>query len=135
MSEATRLLVPPKLRKGDHVAIVSPSWAGAGVFPEVHEKGLRVLRERFGLVPVEFPTTRLIGASPQDRARDLNAAFADPEIKAVMAVIGGSDQIAVLPFIDQEILRSNPKAYFGYSDNTNLLNLLWTLGIASYHGG
>lgn len=130
-----QLQIPPKLRAGDHVAIVSPSWAGAGMFPEVHEMGLRVLRERFGLEPVEFPTTRHLGASAHDRAHDLNAAFVDPAIKAVMAVIGGSDQITVLPHLDPEILRANPKAFFGYSDNTNLLNYLWNLGIVSYHGG
>ncbi len=135
MNEAPHLLTPPKLRTGDRVAIVSPSWAGAGVFPQVHEIGLRVLRERFGLVPVEFPTTRKVGASPVERARDLNAAFADPGFKAVMAVIGGSDQITVLPHLDPDTLRSNSKAFFGYSDNTNLLNYLWNLGITSYHGG
>jgi len=117
------------------VAIVSPSWAGAGVFPQVHERGLRVLREDLELVPVEYPTTRLVGASASDRARDINAALANPDIKALMAVIGGSDQITVLRYLDPEIVRASPKAFFGYSDNTNLLNYLWSLGIASYHGG
>jgi muramoyltetrapeptide carboxypeptidase LdcA involved in peptidoglycan recycling len=126
---------PPKLQPGDQVAIVSPSWAGAGVFPEVHELGLRVLREELGLVPVEFPTTRQVGASPEERARDLNAAFAESTIKALMAVIGGSDQITVLPHLDAHVIAANPKAFFGYSDNTNLLNYLWNLGIVGYHGG
>jgi muramoyltetrapeptide carboxypeptidase LdcA involved in peptidoglycan recycling len=126
---------PAKLRRGDQVAILSPSWAGAGVFPEVHERGLRVVREDLGLIPVEYPTTRKVGASPLERARDVNAAFADPEIKALMAVIGGSDQITVLPYLDVEVIAANPKAYFGYSDNTNLLNYLWRAGIAGYHGG
>jgi len=130
-----RLLTPPKLQPGDRVAIVSPSWAGAAVFPVVHEMGLRVLVDEFGLVPVEFPTTRMAGASPHQRAQDLNAAFADPDIRAVMAVIGGSDQIAVLPHLDAGVLSANPKPFFGYSDNTNLLNFLWNLGIVSYHGG
>ena len=135
MTGAPRLRTPPKLRAGDRVAIVSPSWAGAGVFPEVHEIGLRALRDQLELVPVEFPTTRQVGASPQARARDLNAAFADPKIKALMAVIGGDDQIAVLPHLDADLISANPKAFFGYSDNTNLLNYLWNLGIVSYHGG
>src|SRR5580704_360773 len=133
MTRAMR--TPPKLSPGDHVAIVSPSWAGAGVFPEVHEIGLRVLRDELGLVPVEFPTTRRVGASAEDRATDLNAAFADPDIRAVMAVIGGEDQITVLPHLDAGVIAENPKAYFGYSDNTNLLNFLWNLDIVSYHGG
>ncbi len=126
---------PPKLHPGDHVAIVSPSWAGAGVFPEVQEIALRVLRDKLSLMPVEYPTTRQIGASAKERAHDLNTAFADPDIKAVMAVIGGSDQITVLPYLDAEAIAATPKAYFGYSDNTNLLNYLWNLDIVSYHGG
>ena len=63
------------------------------------------------------------------------AAFADPDIKAVLATIGGDDQITVLPFLDPEVVMANPKAFFGYSDNTNLLNWLWYHGIAGYHGG
>ncbi len=46
------------------------------------------LREEFGLEPVEYPTTRRLDASPQDRAADLMAAFADPGIGAVLATIG-----------------------------------------------
>ena len=135
MKSVDRLKTPPKLVQGDRVAIVAPSWAGAGVFPDVHEMGLESLRGVFGLVPVEFPTTRQVGATPQERARDLMSAFADPAIKAVMAVIGGSDQITVLPHLDPAVFIDNPKPYFGYSDNTNFLNYLWNLGVVSYHGG
>jgi muramoyltetrapeptide carboxypeptidase LdcA involved in peptidoglycan recycling len=96
---------------------------------------MRRLREEFGLVPVEYPTTRLLGASPEARASDLTATFADPQIGAVLATIGGDDQLTVLPFLDAELFAASPKAFIGYSDNTNLLNWLWNLGIAGYHGG
>ncbi len=135
MDIAARPTTPPKARPGDRVAVLSPSWAGPGAFPQVHEMGLRVLRDELELVPVEFPTTRQLGASPEARARDLMAAFADPDIRAVMASIGGSDQITVLAHLDPAVFVAHPKAFFGYSDNTNLLNWLWNLGIAGYHGG
>lgn len=135
MERPREFVYPPKLRPGDRVAILSPSWAGPGVFPDVHDLGLRVLRDELGLIPVEYPTTRQIGATALERARDINAAFADPEIGALMATIGGSDQITVLPHLDDELIRQHPKAFFGYSDNTNLLNYLWRLGLVSYHGG
>ncbi len=127
--------VPPKVSSGDHVAVLSPSWAGPGVFPQVHEIGMKVLREQLGLVPVEYPTTREIGASARARARDVMAAFADPSIRAVLASIGGDDQITVLPFLDADVVVANPKAFIGFSDNTNILNWLWRIGQTSYHGG
>ena len=63
------------------------------------------------------------------------AAFADPGIRAILATIGGDDQLTVLPFLDADLVAANPKPFAGYSDNTNLLNWLWNLGLASYHGG
>ena len=129
------LTIPGKLAPGDKVAVVSPSFAAPGPFPEVHELAMTRLREEIGLEPVEYPATRKLGAAPQARAADLMAAFADPDIKAVLATIGGDDQITVLPFLDPEVVTANPKAFFGYSDNTNLLNWLWYHGVAGYHGG
>ncbi len=128
------MVTPPKPRPGDRVAILSPSSAGPERFPLPYEQGLRRLREEFGLVPVEYPTTRRQG-TPEQRAMDLHAAFADPEIKAVVTTIGGEDQIRVLRHLDPDVLRANPKPFFGYSDNTNLLNYLFTCGIVGYHGG
>ncbi|MFI2649407.1 S66 peptidase family protein [Micromonospora fulviviridis] len=126
---------PPKPKPGDRVAVVSPSAGLPGLFPHVYELGLRRLREEFGLEPVEYPTTRQTGADPRDRARDLTAAFADPSVTAVLATVGGDDLITVTPFLDDAVLRANPKPYYGYSDNTNVLNHLYRLGIVSYHGG
>src|SRR4051794_28601555 len=126
---------PPKVRPGDRVAVVSPSFAAPAVFPEVHELALRRLRDEIGVRPVEYPTTRRLNASAADRAADLMAAYADPSIRAVLATIGGSDQITVLPYLDPAPFVADPKPFFGYSDNTNLLNWLWTHGVAGYHGG
>ena len=75
-----------------------------------------------------------MGSTPQERADDIHAAFADPDIKAVIASIGGDDQITVLPLLDRELIRANPKPFFGFSDNTNLLGYLWNTGIVGYHG-
>ncbi|MGW0959391.1 S66 family peptidase [Streptomyces gelaticus] len=126
---------PAKPRPGDRVAVLSPSSGLPGLLPLPHELGLRRLREEFGLEPVEYPTTRKMGSTPQERAADIHAAFADPDIKAVIASIGGDDQITVLPHLDRDLLRANPKPFFGYSDNTNLLVFLDNLGIVGYHGG
>lgn len=129
------LAYPPKPKPGDRVAVLSPSAGLPAIFPDVYELGVRRLRDAFGLEPVEYATTREIGADPRERARDIHAAFADPSVTAIIATIGGDDQITLMRHLDDELLRANPKPFFGASDNTNLLNHLFNLGIVSYHGG
>ena len=80
---------------GDRVAVLSPAFAAPAVAPEIHEQALRRLEQLTGLIPVEYPTTRQLDASPEARAADVNAAFADPGIRAILATIGGDDQILV----------------------------------------
>jgi hypothetical protein len=110
------LVRPPKARRGDRVAVLSPSFAAAGAFPAVHEQAMRRLAEVTGLAPVEFPATRKVGATPAERAADVNAVFADPGIRAILAVIGGDDQITVIPHLDAALARRDPKPFLGYSD-------------------
>jgi muramoyltetrapeptide carboxypeptidase LdcA involved in peptidoglycan recycling len=129
------LVSPPPVKPGDRVAVLSPSWAGPAVFPDVHDIGLQVLRDDFLLEPVEYPTTRQLGATAKDRARDLMDAFLDDSVTGVMASIGGDDQLTVLPFLDPDVFIAHPKRFYGFSDNTNVLNYLWNLGVVSYHGG
>lgn len=129
------LIAPRKAAPGDAVAVVSPSFAAPGFAPAVHEQAMRRLREVTGLIPVEYPTTRQLGSTPRDRARDLNAAFANPDIRAVLATLGGDDQITVIPHLDPDLVRADPKPFLGTSDNTNLTSWLWSHGVASFYGG
>ena len=115
--------------------MLSPSSAAPGVAPVIHEQAMRRLAEVTGLLPVEYPTTRQVGASAQARAHDLNAAFADPGIRAILATIGGDDQITVIPHLDAALLHADPKPFLGYSDNTNILSWLWSHGVAGFYGG
>ncbi|WP_449348971.1 S66 family peptidase [Streptomyces shaanxiensis] len=130
----TTLSYPSKPVPGDRIAVISPGAGLPGLFPRPFELGLERLRKEYGLEPVEYPTTRTMGSTPQERAADIHTAFADPDVKAVMASIGGDDQITVLPFLDRELIRANPKPFFGMSDNTNLLAYLYNTGIVGYHG-
>lgn len=134
-ASSRQFVYPPKPRPGDRVAILSPSSGLPGVFPAVFELGLRRLTEDFQLTPVEYPTTREMGSSLEARARDLHAAFADPDITAIICSIGGDDEIRLLKYLDPALLKAHPKPFYGYSDNTNLHLMLWNLGIVSYYGG
>ena len=129
------LVRPPKALPGERIAILSPSFAAPAVSPALHEQAMCRLRDLTGLEPVEYPTTRQLGASARDRARDINAAFADPTVRAILATVGGDDQITVIPHLDPTLPVTDPKPVLGYSDNTNLHHWLWSLGIASFYGG
>jgi muramoyltetrapeptide carboxypeptidase LdcA involved in peptidoglycan recycling len=123
-----------KLKPADKVAILSPSFAAPGVWPHVYELGVKRIREVFGLEPVEFPSTKKVGASKEERVRDLVEAFQDPEVKAVIASLGGDDQVTYIKNLYGEDFKNNPKIFFGFSDNTHFCNFLWLNGIPSFYG-
>lgn len=124
-----------KLKKGDKVAILSPSFAAPGKWPWIYELGCQRLRDVFGLEIVEFPTTKKIGASSEERAKDLIDAFENKEIKAVIASLGGNDQVTYIKKLPKKPFTDNPKPFFGYSDNTHFINHLWSCGVPSFYGG
>lgn len=82
---------PVKPRRGDRVAVLSPGAALPADFPAPYELGVRRLQEEYGVRVVEYPSTRS-WSSPAERARDVNLAFADDRIAAILTSIGGDDR-------------------------------------------
>jgi muramoyltetrapeptide carboxypeptidase LdcA involved in peptidoglycan recycling len=132
-------ITPPPVEPGDQVAVVAPASNAPESARFVYELGLERMRETFDLDPVEYPTATAdpewLAENPEARAEEVMDAFRDPDISAVIANIGGHDQLTVLPYLDGEVLRDNPTRFYGYSDNTNLALFLWNQGIVSYYGG
>ena len=132
------LIKPPKLAPGDKVAVVSPSWAGASVFPERYLAGKKQLEKEFGLVVVEAPNSMISTQEnddyPEKRAADINWAVQNDEIKAIIPVIGGDDAIRLLPFLDYATIKKHPKILLGYSDATVLHLAFLHAGIESIYG-
>ena len=130
-------IIPRRLAPGDSVAVLSPSWGGPSVFPHVYEHGLAVL-QTWGLAVREYPSTRAEASrlrhDPRLRADDLNAAFADPSIRAIFTSIGGDDSIRLLPLLDEAVIAASPKILIGYSDTTTLLAAVRRLGMVTFHG-
>lgn len=132
------ILRPLRLRSGDAVAVLSLSWGGAQLFPRAFELGLENLSRLFGVRVVEFPTTRatpeFLLANPRARADDLNQAFADPSIRAIISSIGGDDSVRILPYVDVASALHNPKIVMGFSDTTTVLTLLNQHGLVTFNG-
>ena len=132
------MIKPRRLRPGDTVAAISLSWGGPGTFPHRYEAGKRQLQEEFGLQVVETKHARRaahwIHKNPEARAEDLMDAFADPAIKAIISTIGGDDSIRTLPYLDLNVIRSNPKIFLGYSDTTITHMACFQAGLVSFYG-
>jgi muramoyltetrapeptide carboxypeptidase LdcA involved in peptidoglycan recycling len=135
---APPLLKPPRLRPGDTIAVVSTSWGGPSAFPHVFDGGVDVLRRVFGLEVRELPTARRaareLGADPRARADDLNIAFADPSVRAIVASIGGVDSVRILPFLDPSLALVDPKVLLGFSDTVTQLAFYNQAGLVTLHG-
>ncbi len=128
---------PARLKLGDTVAIVSTSWGGPHLFPQVFDAGVEAL-EQLGLVVHLMPTVRRsaqeLRADPRGRAADLNDAFADPGIAAIFASIGGDDSARILPHLEPDTIRANPKILMGYSDTSTQLLFAHQLDLVTFNG-
>lgn len=127
----------PKIKIGDIIAIISPSWGGPSIYPGVYENGIKYIQS-LGFKTKEYPSARadvkFLHDNPEVRAEDLNKAFADPNVKAIITTIGGNDCVRLLPYLDKEIAIKNPKFLMGYSDTTILTTFYNFNGIVTFNG-
>lgn len=134
------MIKPKKLQTGDKVAVVSLSsgMAGEKEFKHKYELGKKRLEDVFGLKVIEMPNalkgSKYLNEHPEKRAEDLMNAFRDKEIKAIFSIIGGDDTIRLLPYIDFEVIKNNPKIFMGYSDTTINHFMMYKCGLVSYYG-
>ncbi len=135
----TEFTLPPALEEGDKVAVMATSAGIKDRFPAAFERGIKRLERRFGLEPVIYDTaeedSEYLNSNPEEKAEEFMEAFEDPDIKAVVPVTGGDEELRILKYLDPENLEANPTRFYGISDNTNLHVYLWNLGIQSFYAG
>lgn len=130
------LIKPPRLKPGDTICLVAPGSAGAD--GASYEKGKRFIETR-GFRVVEGPhvhdTSLFFAGQDSARADDVNRAFADASVDAVVCVRGGAGSARILPYLDFEVIRRSPKIFLGYSDITVLqLAMLKRCGLVTFYG-
>ena len=125
---------PPILRAGDTVGIVtlgSPPDAGT------IDLGIQTLESMgFNVVVGEhaYSNAGIVAASPVERASDLMNMFEAPDVRAIIPTRGGTGVSDIIPYLDYDVIRSNPKIITGYSDITILLNVLYQLAeLITFH--
>ena len=117
------MLVPGRIREGDTVAIVSPSFGAVGQFPHRTERGLAYLESlglRVRLMSHAAETAGWVSSSAGSRVADIHEAFSDDQVTAIVCGIGGNHSNQLLPLLDYDLIRRHPKIFQGYSDITVL---------------
>lgn len=117
------MLVPKRVREGDTVAIVSPSFGAVGQFPHRTERGIAYLESlglRVKVMPHAAETAGWASSSAASRVADIHEAFSDKQVTAIVCGIGGNHSNQLLPLLDYDLIRANPKIFQGYSDITVL---------------
>jgi muramoyltetrapeptide carboxypeptidase len=135
-ASAQKPVKPRRLAPGDSVGLVAPASA------TFNTADLEIARESLqGLGLTVKVGKHLLGrhgylaGSDRDRAADINAFFADPSVRAVLPIRGGWGSSRVLPHLDFDVIRKNPKVVLGFSDITALLlSIHARTGLVTFHG-
>lgn len=134
----SNIIHPPPLNAGDTIRVISPSWFGRETFVSRAMRGKEMLESLGFRVEVgkhAFANRGHVSGTIQERIDDLHSAFRDPDVKMVLATIGGTHAADLLPHIDFDLIRANPKIYMGFSDNTILHTAFRTeCGLATLYG-
>jgi muramoyltetrapeptide carboxypeptidase len=127
---------PKRLKRGDTVAIVAPSGVTWEKFTlQLSIESLEVLGLKAKVFPHAMDRHGYLAGTDADRAADLMAAFQDPEVDGIFCLRGGWGAARLLPMLDYDIIRANPKVLIGYSDITALHTALAAkVGMVSYLG-
>ncbi|QUG40407.1 LD-carboxypeptidase [Psychrobacillus sp. INOP01] len=127
-----------RLKKGDKIGIFTPS-SPATVTAYQRFQRAKAFIEQKGFVIVEGELTGQSdvyrSGTPKARAEELNKLLRNPDIKMIMSTIGGTNSNSLLPYIDYEAFKDNPKIIVGYSDATAVLLALYAkTSITTYYG-
>jgi muramoyltetrapeptide carboxypeptidase len=136
ISPGNSILLPRGIKKGDTVGLISPSAAAPEKIQFLFaQEALEALGFKVKLGKYLQNRRGHLAGTDAERADDLNAMFADADVKAIICLRGGSGANRILPLIDYEAVRSNPKPLLGYSDITALhLALHSQTGLIGFHG-
>ena len=117
-------MLAEKLKAGDIIGVIAPNKALKSKDKEYLENATKYfeslgLKVKYG--KFLFSDKEYCAGTPIQRATDLNDMFSDKEVKAIFTVKGGEMANGILPYIDFENIKNNPKILTGFSDNTVLL--------------
>lgn len=127
---------PGRLKPGDLVELVAPASATFETMDlEIAKESLEALGLKVRIAGHLLDRHGYLAGQDRDRAADINRSFADPSVKAVLPIRGGWGSSRLLPYLDFDLIRRNPKVVLGFSDITALLlSIHARTGLVTFHG-
>lgn len=128
-------MIGKKLTPGDTIGLISPA---SPQNIEVIKSGIEFLKNKgFNVKEGKYIYNRYgyLAGSDEERSEDLTNMFLDKSIKMILCIRGGYGSMRTLPYIDFNIIKSNPKIFVGFSDITTYLNIFYEkCGLITFHG-
>jgi muramoyltetrapeptide carboxypeptidase len=126
---------PPRLNPEDTIGFVAPASPFDSKFFLQGVRTVESMGFRTRVNDEIFEKTGYLAGSDGHRARLINRLFKDPTINAIFCARGGFGSMRILPLVDYDLIRENPKVFIGFSDITALLAAITTRsGLISFHG-
>jgi len=131
-------MLPKGIKPGDTIGVIAPSNIILEKDEEYIQKSIKLFEDlgykvKFG--KYVRANTLGYGATPKQKAEDINNMFKDEEIKAIICVKGGEDSNSTFDYIDYENIRNNPKIICGFSDITSITNAIYSkTGLITFNG-
>jgi muramoyltetrapeptide carboxypeptidase len=135
-AEAAATIKPKRLSAGDTVVLVAPANATFNSIDlQIAKESLEALGFKVRVGQHLLERHGYLAGEDKSRADDINKAFADRSVAAVHAIRGGWGSARLLPYLDFDTIRRNPKVLIGYSDITALLlSIFGKTGLVTFHG-
>ena len=135
MNKEMKIRVPVRVKPGDTIGIVAP----AGPFDRpTFFRGARIIEDmgfKIFMPQGLFEKYRYLAGSDKHRVQFVNQLFADKSIDAIICARGGYGSMRILPLLDFDTIKNNPKIFIGFSDITILLSVLFThCNLVTFHG-
>jgi len=131
-------MIPNSIKPGDTIGVIAPSNIILEKDEEYIQKSIKLFEDlgykvKFG--KYVRANTLGYGATPKQKAEDINNMFKDEEIKAIICVKGGEDSNSTFDYIDYEAIKNNPKIICGFSDITSITNCIYSkTGLVTFNG-
>lgn len=131
-------IFPKKIGVGSHVRVIAPSRT----FKIISEETREIAIKRFAELGMKVSYSKnsdemneFVSSSIQSRVDDLHEAFKDKTVDIILTAIGGFNSNEILPYIDYDLIKQNPKIVCGFSDITALTNAIHAkTGLVTYSG-